>query len=156
MADPSATPTSRTGDDLVAWHLLFQVVNRVVREFERRFDRDHRVSAREFDVLINLGNAPDGWLRMTELANATMLSSGGLTRLAGRLEERDLIRRDPDPDDARAFRATLTDAGGRVLGEMRVTHDAIVRELFAEGLDDGEIAQVTAMLGRVLGEDLRP
>ena len=69
-------------DARVAWHNLLQVSARVIREFDRRLDREHRISAREFDVLINLDNAPDRRLRMTELANAAMLSSGGLTRLS--------------------------------------------------------------------------
>ena len=81
----------------------------MIREFDRRLDLEHRISAREFDVLINLDNAPAARLRMTELANAVMLSSGGLTRLVGRLEERGFVQRDQDTVDARAFHAKLTD-----------------------------------------------
>ena len=99
-------------DARVAWHNLLQVSTRVIREFDRRLDREHRISAREFDVLINLDNAPDRRLRMTELANVAMLSSGGLTRLVGRLEGRGFVRRDQDSVDARAFYAKLTDTGG--------------------------------------------
>lgn len=98
-------------DARVAWHNLLQVSTRVIREFDRRLDREHRISAREFDVLINLDNAPDRRLRMTELANVAMLSSGGLTRLVGRLEERGFVRRDQDTVDARAFYAKLTGTG---------------------------------------------
>jgi DNA-binding MarR family transcriptional regulator len=140
---------------LVAWHLVLQVSTRVVREFERRFDLEHRLSAREFDVLINLANAPEGHLRMTELADATLLSSGGLTRLAGRLEGRGLIRRDPDPGDARSYHARLTEQGRKAYAAARTTHDAIVRELFGAHLSDPEVDSLCASLSRVLGDDLR-
>ena len=127
----------------------------MIREFDRRLDREHRISAREFDVLINLGNARDGRLRMTELANAAMLSSGGLTRLVGRLEERGFVRRDQDSVDARAFHAKLAGPGRALLAEARVTHDAVVHDLFGAHLSATEVDAMTRALARVLGPDRR-
>ena len=65
-----------------AWHALLRV-EPVVRELDRRLDLEHRISVTEFDVLITLDNAADHRLRMTDLANAVLLSSGGLARLVG-------------------------------------------------------------------------
>ena len=67
-------------DARVAWHDLLQVSTRVIREFDRRLDREHRISAREFDVLINLDNAPDRRLRMTELAEASPIDAAASRR----------------------------------------------------------------------------
>jgi DNA-binding MarR family transcriptional regulator len=163
MADTNATgpqpghrpPGDNRAGDLVAWHYLLQVSTRVIRELERRFDLEHRISAREFDVLINLEHAPGRRLRMTELATTTMLSSGGLTRLVGRLEERGLLQRDLDPADARAYHARLTDRGRTRLAAMRATHDAIVHELFGAHLSAVEVEALRTTLARVLGPDLR-
>jgi DNA-binding MarR family transcriptional regulator len=140
-----ATPRA---DPRVAWHNLLQVSSRVVREFEARLDRHHRIGVREFDVLITLGTHER--LRMTELANAVLLSSGGLTRLVGRLEERGLVRREPDPADARSFLASLTDDGQAALAEARVTHDAVIEELLGARLSDAEIRALAEILGRAL------
>ena len=153
-------PVRRAGraeqpDARVAWHNLLQVSTRVIREFDRRLDREHRISAREFDVLINLDNAPDRRLRMTELANVAMLSSGGLTRLVGRLEERGFVRRDQDTADARAFYAQLTDTGRALLAEARVTHDAVIHDLFGAHLSASEVDAMTRALAGVLGPDRR-
>ena len=142
-------------DARVAWHNLLQVSTRVIREFDRRLDREHRISAREFDVLINLDNAPDRRLRMTELANVAMLSSGGLTRLVGRLEERGFVRRDQDTVDARAFYATLTGTGRALLAEARVTHDAVIHDLFGAHLSATQVDAMTRALAGVLGPDRR-
>ncbi len=136
-----------------AWYALLQVSSRVIREFDRRLDLEHRISIREFDVLINLDNAPGGALRMTDLATASMLSSGGLTRLVGRLEDRGFVRRDPDPLDARAFQASLTATGQARLAEARVTHDAVIHDLFGSYMSDPDVATLTRMLGRVLAAD---
>jgi DNA-binding MarR family transcriptional regulator len=134
-----------TLDPLEAWHGLLQVSSRVLRELDRRLDDEHRLSVREFDVMINLDSAP-GRIRMTDLANAVMLSSGGLTRLVGRLEERGFLRRESDADDGRAFLVSLTERGQARLAEARSTHDAVIADALAGALRGGD-AQA---FGRVL------
>jgi len=134
----------------VAWHNLLQVSSRVVKEFDYRLDLEHRISIREFDVLITLDNAPLRRLRMSDLAHAVMLSSGGLTRLVGRLEARGLVQREPDTVDARGFHCLLTDSGRARLAEACVTHDAVIEELVGARLSVDEVAALTRTLARVL------
>ncbi len=122
----------------------------MLRELDVALDAEHRISVTEFDVLITLDNAPDRQLRMTDLARATLLSSGGLTRLAGRLETRGLIRREPDPDDGRAFRATLTEDGAELLAQARVTHDAVLQRMIAANLSNRELRALEGALEKVL------
>jgi DNA-binding MarR family transcriptional regulator len=152
MTDDTATSPE---DALVAWHNLLQVSTRVVREMDRRLDLEVRISAREFDVLINLDTPSGQGLRMTELAHAAMLSSGGLTRLVGRLEARGFVCRRQDADDARSFHAALTDAGRVRLAEARVTHDAVIHDLFGAHLSAAEAGALSSTLARVLGPDRR-
>lgn len=142
-------------DAKVAWWHLLQVSTRVIRDLDRRLDLEHRISAREFDVLINLDTPGGEGLRMSELANAAMLSSGGLTRLVGRLEERGFVQRDQDVADARAFHAKLTDAGRALLAAARVTHDAVIHDLFGAQLSAAEVDTLTRSLARVLAADRR-
>jgi DNA-binding MarR family transcriptional regulator len=106
-------------------------------------------------VLITLYNAPDGHLRMTDLANATMLSSGGLTRLIGRLERRGLVRRDVDPDDRRAFHASLTPAGHEKLTQARKPHDAVIQRELGDRLSPQELTLLENTLTKVLEESAR-
>ena len=140
-------------DEREAWHRLLQVSSRVLRELDRSLDREQRMMLSEFDVLITLDNAPGGRLRMTELAEATLLSSGGMTRLVGRLEQRGLVRRDPDPDDARAFHASLTDAGRSSLAQARITHDNVIANLLGERLTPREVHTLTRTLTNILKQD---
>jgi DNA-binding MarR family transcriptional regulator len=154
MPTDEATPTpSDQTDAREAWHRLLKVSSSVLREFDRRLDEVHRLGIREFDVLITLDGAEGGKLRMTDLANAVMLSSGGLTRLVGRLEDRGLVRRDPDPTDSRAFHASLTATGRQRLAEARVTHDAVIDERLAAPLPSRDIATLTRVLERVLASE---
>jgi DNA-binding MarR family transcriptional regulator len=133
-----------------AWHRLLRLSRSVLREIDARLDAEHRLGVNEFDVLITLDNAPDRRLRMTDLAEAVMFSSGGLTRLVGRLESRGLVERIPDPDDARSFYAALSGDGSQRLSEARVTHDAVIEELFSAKVTGGEMQSLTRTLGRAL------
>jgi DNA-binding MarR family transcriptional regulator len=133
-----------------AWHRLLQVSSRVLRELDDALDAADRISISEFDVLITLDNAPARQLRMTDLARATMLSSGGMTRLASRLEQRGFLRRIPDPEDARAFHATLTREGARKLAQARTTHDDVLKRTIAPHLTAQELQTVALALGRVI------
>jgi DNA-binding MarR family transcriptional regulator len=139
-----------TLDPREAWHRLLQLSSRVLRELDHALDTHDRLTATEFDVLITLDNAPGRQLRMTDLARATMLSSGGMTRLVGRLEDRELVRRDPDPDDARAFRATLTPDGEQKLAQARLTHDAVLARMIAAYLSASDVRALERTLGKVI------
>jgi DNA-binding MarR family transcriptional regulator len=148
-SQPTGDPTLPL-DPREAWHRLLQVSSRVLRELDHALDARDRITITEFDVLITLDNAPDRQLRMTDLARATMLSSGGMTRLVGRLEHRGLIRRDPDPEDARAFRATLTPDGQHKLTQARLTHDAVLARIIAPHLTPADVRALERTLGKII------
>lgn len=137
-------------DGREAWHRVLRLSRRVLREIDAGLDAEHRIGVNEFDVLITLDNAPDRRLRMTDLAEAVMFSSGGLTRLVGRLESRRLVKRIPDADDARSFYAALTAEGSQRLSEARITHDAVIEALLSAKLTRNELRSLTRALGRAL------
>jgi DNA-binding MarR family transcriptional regulator len=122
----------------------------VLRELDHALDTQDRITITEFDVLITLDNAPAHQLRMTDLARATMLSSGGMTRLVGRLEHRGLLRRNPDPDDARAFRATLTPDGEQKLAQARITHDVVLARMIAPHVTAADLRALQRTLGKII------
>lgn len=148
MSTRSATPAPTRGG--TAWHRLLQVARSVLRELDARLEDEHRIDVNEFDVLITLDNAEERRLRMTDLAEAVMFSSGGLTRLVGRLEDAGLVRRAPDPNDARSLRAELTARGSGRLRAARVTHDAVIEELLGSKLTRDQLNALERALGRVL------
>ena len=60
------------------------------------------------------------------------------------------MQRVQDTSDARSFHATLTDAGRVRLAEARVTHDAVIHDLFGAHLSPAEVDAITRALARVL------
>ena len=55
--------------------------------------------------------------RPTELARELHLTPSGVTRALLPLEKRGIVKRDKDPDDARASQTSLTDAGRTLTDE---------------------------------------
>jgi DNA-binding MarR family transcriptional regulator len=62
--------------------------------------------------------------RITELAQRESVAQPSMTALVDRLERQALVERTPDPDDRRAVRVAVTEAGLTVLAERRATRAA--------------------------------
>jgi predicted transcriptional regulator len=75
-----------------------------VKELDAELKASHGLPLSSFDVLAQLGQAPDGRLQMFELAEAVHLSRSALTRQVDRLEREGLMERHI-PDRAPASRA---------------------------------------------------
>ena len=72
-----------------------------------------------FEVLATLDRAPEQRLKMGELAEALIISRGGLTKLVDRLIKAGLLERTFCETDRRVSYATLLPAGVELLEEMR-------------------------------------
>lgn len=154
MAEPKTSPEEpvpeKTIEGRETWHRLLRLSRRLLREIDARLEHEHRIGVNEFDVLITLDNASGRRLRMTDLAQAVMFSSGGLTRLVGRLESRGLVERIADPDDARSFYAGLTGEGSQMLAQARIAHDGAIEELLTAKLTKAELGSLARSLGNAL------
>jgi DNA-binding MarR family transcriptional regulator len=85
----------------------------------------HRLQPGWFDLLAVLRRAgPPYELRPTDLMQATMLSSGGITKRLDRLGEAGLVERRPDPDDRRGALVRLTRKGHVVIDRALERHIA--------------------------------
>jgi len=110
------------------------------------------LSLSEYTALMHLSESPDQRLRMSELAVACAISISGMTRIANRLEERDLLRRERCTSDGRAWNAVLTDAGLLRLRQAWPTHLASVRRHILDHLQALDLPALTAALQRIGAE----
>ncbi len=121
-----------------------------MREIDRRLHEQSAVSLADYGVLITLVTAPDLRLRMSSLGARRMLTPSGITRVVIRLEERGLVRREPDPADGRAAFAVLTKPGLEALRRAQVVHHATVRELFVGRLTQQELDRLARLFEKAL------
>ncbi len=130
---------SRTGIANEAWEALFRAQATVGRELTAA-DVWDALSPREYGVLYALFRAPQG-LRITELCNDVLLTQPGISRLIARLEAARLVERLDDPDDRRACRIRLTDAGVRAQRGIGRRHARHVAQTM-RGLGDEHLLQL--------------
>jgi DNA-binding MarR family transcriptional regulator len=128
-------------------------VSRLARHLDRQrtvvFAR-HDLEIWSFDVLSALRrtDAPHH-LSPGQLLAQTMVTSGTMTNRLDHLEGRGLVRRRPDPTDARSVRVQLTAAGRKRVDAALA--DLVEREHAILGiLDDGERAVLSGLLRRVV------
>ncbi|MEM9015710.1 MAG: MarR family transcriptional regulator [Verrucomicrobiota bacterium] len=83
------------------------------------------------------------------LAETFNLPKATITGLLKTLESEDLVRREKDPDDARAFCLFLTSKGRKLLPSMISRHHRVL-ETMHEGLEREEVETLKRLLRRVL------
>jgi DNA-binding MarR family transcriptional regulator len=137
--------------EMEAWAGFLRAHASLVRELDDELTREHDLPLSSYDVLVQLASAPDGMMRMSQLADAVLLSRSGLSRLVARLVDQGLVERRECASDGRGAWATLTDEGGRRLDEARSTHRAGVRERFLSRLSESQQRQLGAAWRRILG-----
>jgi DNA-binding MarR family transcriptional regulator len=133
-----------------AWHGSLLFTNSTTRALDEALTRAHGISVKEFDVLITLFNAPEGKLRMTELAERVVLSPSGVTHLVTRLERDGLVQRIVDEGDRRSFFAALTPEGDERLRASRPTHNEVIREHLTRRLTPTQLNTLGALWEKIL------
>ena len=133
-----------------AWIGFLRAHHVLVAELDDELRREHDLPLTSFDVLVQLDLSDEGQLRMSELADAVLLSRSGLTRLVERLESKGLLERRECSEDARGAYAVLTDDGRTLLAAARKTHLAGVRTRFLERFDREELQSLGDLWQRVL------
>jgi DNA-binding MarR family transcriptional regulator len=132
--------TSRTRIANEAWEALFRAQATVARELAAA-DVWEDLSPREYGVLYALSGVQQG-LRITELLSDVLVTQAGMSRLIARLEAAGLVERVDDPDDGRASRIRLTDAGARVQRRVGLRHGHHVAQTMTHHLTDDQLRQL--------------
>jgi DNA-binding MarR family transcriptional regulator len=102
-----------------------------------------------YEVLSAVAEAPESRMRMGDLAEALVISRGGLTKLVDRLVKAGLLERTFCETDRRVSYATLMPAGEDLLAEMRPVVVAELRVAFSAKLSVEEADALRDTLDRV-------
>lgn len=97
------------------WQICF-VANSFVFPIYAYFDKEYEISRMEFVVLYVLAHK-DG-LMAWEVCRMTGLPKNNISRGVKKLEQKNLIKRSPDPNDARQALLTITLDGQKLYQEL--------------------------------------
>jgi DNA-binding MarR family transcriptional regulator len=145
------TSTRLDGAALDAWRSYLQSHATILRELDAELVAEHGMTTRDYEVLLYLAQAPERKLPMSALAESTMLTRSGITRLVDGLVETGLIERVACAADARVSYAQLTTSGYEKLRSAGCTHIASIRRLFLEHFTSDELERLASMLSRLPG-----
>jgi MarR family 2-MHQ and catechol resistance regulon transcriptional repressor len=155
---PVTTRASRrtTNDDTAAsrseeralklWVVLARAYGAVARHVEEDVAR-HGLTGAEFGILEALYHK--GTLRLGEIQQKVLVTSGGITYLVDRLATKGLVERRECPEDRRVRYAALTAGGEALMRRIFPEHARAVAGALS-GLGAAEQAEATALL-RTLG-----
>jgi DNA-binding MarR family transcriptional regulator len=135
--------------DLSAWVGFLRAHAALTRELSSRLEASHRMSLRDYDVLVQLYYAPGRRMRRVDIARTVILSPSGITRLLDGLEGAGWVCKEHCASDARVTYAKLTEEGLSKFEAARVTHLADIEELFGSRFTDEERTRLAELLGRL-------
>jgi DNA-binding MarR family transcriptional regulator len=142
-------------DEQEVWRAYLDVMRLLMDRLQKQVSEDSGLSLGEYEVLVQLSEAPDRQLRMSELAARIVHSRSRLTHTVGRMEKRGLVRREPCEDDGRGVMCILIDAGFDVLVEAAPGHVEAVRQAIFDPLTPDDVRALGVAMHKVRA-DLRP
>jgi DNA-binding MarR family transcriptional regulator len=150
LMDAPQEPRWLDAEESQAWRALAKTMARLPAALDAQLRRDAGISHFEYDVLALLSEAPERTLRMSVLAMWAGASLPRLSQVVARLEQRDWVRRTPDPADGRYTLATLTSEGQAKVTQAAPAHVEEVRRLVFDPLTKAQARQLHAIGQRII------
>ncbi|MFT3877556.1 MAG: MarR family transcriptional regulator [Propioniciclava sp.] len=141
----SAAPRWLTAEQQRTWRAYLEASAHIDRYLEEGL-RPFGLGMSEYEILVNLSEAPGRRMRMSDLADASRQSRSRLTHTVARMEKKGLLTRLPCPGDRRGVIAQLNPDGWDLLDSAAPDHVASVREILIDVVDPEDLDA----LGRVM------
>ncbi|WP_084729947.1 MarR family winged helix-turn-helix transcriptional regulator [Streptacidiphilus neutrinimicus] len=142
-----------TAEEQRLWRAHLEVSRLLMYQLEREL-QPYGLSINDYTILVELSEAPQRRMRMTDLAVATLQSKSRLSHQVTRMEAAGLVARDTCPGDRRGLFAVLTERGWETMRHVAPHHVRKVREHFIDRFDEDQIASMYEALAPV-AEHLR-
>lgn len=137
------TPARLGSHQEAAWRAFLKAHALLTRQLDRDLRDCCQMTLVIYDALVQLSEAPQRQLRISELADALVHSRSGLTRIVDNMENAGHIERARDQSDRRSWIITLTPHGLASLETAWRTHVQGVAHHFASHLTDTKARTVT-------------
>src|SRR5271156_4657693 len=141
MAGTDGEPRWLTDEEQQAWRGPANPSQLLLRQLDPQL-APHGLNGRDYEILVELSEAPEHRLRMTDLADATSQSRSRLSHQVSRMEKRGLVRRDDCEGDKRGTFAVLTEAGFEAIERVAPHHVENVRRHFVDRLTPHQLEEI--------------
>ncbi|MFI0897992.1 MarR family winged helix-turn-helix transcriptional regulator [Streptomyces sp. NPDC020983] len=131
-----------------AWRIHLDVSRLLMYQLERDL-QPFGLTNNDYEILVNLSEAEDHRMRMSDLAKSTLQSKSRLSHQITRMEAAGYVRRENCESDRRGLYAVLTEQGWDTMRHVAPRHVASVREHFIGLIPRGGLAAYHAALAPV-------
>ena len=149
-------PAPLSPDEELAWRALARAVLVIPKVLDGELLQAQGLGLTEYSVLMNLSEQPGRSMRMSELANAVMISASGLTRVVERLARQGLAERVKADTDGRGQLAVLTPAGFARLEQAYPIHLAGVRKHVMDHLAGLDLPAFAEAMSGIAAAEMGP
>jgi DNA-binding MarR family transcriptional regulator len=139
-----------TEEEQRAWRGLLRMTSQLNARANRLLLQEYGISLADYEVLVALSEAPEGQLRVFEVADALAWEQSRVSHQLARMQRRDLITREGCATDARGAFAVLTTAGRAAIERAAPAHVEQVRQLVFDELSHEQVSALTEITTRVL------
>jgi DNA-binding MarR family transcriptional regulator len=139
-----------TVEEQKAWGTFLHATTRLMSQLDDEMKAANGERLATFDVLSNLSEAPNGELRMSDLAEQTLFSRSRLSYTVDQLEARGLVMRQTDLNDRRGVSAVLTPNGVAHHRKLAITHLEGIRRHFLDATTTATRSDLTNALTPIL------
>jgi len=135
----SDPPRWLSDEEQEAWRAYARLAKLLFRQLDRDL-HPYGLSTNDYEILVELSEAPERRLRMTELADLTAQSRSRLSHQVTRMEAKGLVRRDACDGDKRGMFAVITPRGMATMERVAPSHVESVRRHFIGRLTPEQLA----------------
>ena len=139
-----------TEEEQRAWRGLLRMTAQLNARANRQLQEEYGISLADYEVLVALSEAPEGRLRVFEVADALAWEQSRVSHQLARMQRRGLITREGCATDARGAFAVLTAAGRAAIERAAPAHVEQVRQLVFDELSHEQVSALTEITTRVL------
>ncbi len=130
-----------SADEQRVWRTYVRMSSMLPAHLNRQLQRDSGLTLPEYEVLVQLSEAPGQRLRPFQICEALNWEQSRLSHQLTRMQRRGLVDRQECEDDGRGAFVALTAAGAEAIRSAAPGHVAAVRQLIFDQLGDTERAQ---------------
>jgi DNA-binding MarR family transcriptional regulator len=114
-----------------AWRIHLDVSRLLMYQLERDL-QPFGLTNNDYEILVNLSEAEEHRMRMSDLAKSTLQSKSRLSHQITRMEAAGYVRRENCESDRRGLYAVLTEQGWETMRQVAPRHVASVRAHFID------------------------
>ncbi len=137
--------------EMKAWRSYVSTARRLTETMQDDI-AGHDLSLADYEVLVLLSEAKDRMMRMTDLADAAMLSKSRLSHRLKVMEKAGWVERQACKEDRRGYWAVMTDKGWKTIQRAAPDHLVSIRNRFMDHLTSKDQEDIARIFDRIHGQ----